>query len=102
MGEVPDRFRQGLTAIKGVLSFCYMATLLIRDLPDEIDERLAEAAAAARRSKEKQAMFLIESGLMRRKRNHAEMLAEAKRIHAMFKGKPTTMKEILEWTEAEH
>ncbi len=77
-----------------------MATLLIRDLPDEIHERLVQSAQAARRSKEKQAMFLIESGL-RRRRPHEEVVKEARRIHALFKGE-VAMKDVLTWTEAEH
>ena len=40
-----------------------MPDLLIRDLPDEVNARLEQLAKASRRSKEKQAMVLIESAL---------------------------------------
>jgi plasmid stability protein len=76
-------------------------TLLIRDLPDDVARQLEASAKAARRSKEKQAMFLIETGL-RRKRNPAELREEAKKIHSQFKGAPVSMADVLKWTEAEH
>ena len=40
-----------------------MSDLLIRNLPREVHARLEQMAKAERRSKEKQAMVLIETGL---------------------------------------
>ena len=40
-----------------------MPDLLIRNLPREVNARLEQLAKASRRSKEKQAMVLIETGL---------------------------------------
>jgi len=58
------------------------------------------SAQAARRSKEKQALFLIESGL-RRKKPLTEVLEEARQIHKQFK-EPVSMADVLKWTEAAH
>ena len=94
-----SRIKRALIFCNGMLSFCYM-TLLIRDLPDDIAKQLEASARAARRSKEKQAMFLIETAL-RRRRKPAELREDAIKIHAQFKGKPAKMTDILKWTEAE-
>jgi plasmid stability protein len=77
-----------------------MSTILIRDIPDEVHSALVFQADKNRRSKEKQALFLIESGL-RRKRPSADVLAEARKLRAECKGE-TSMAEILKWTEAAH
>ena len=85
---------------KIVLAFCYMATLLIRDLPDEIEARLGQMAKLARRSKEKQAMVLLEEAIGRPPKPD-NTLAEARKLRAQCK-RPVTMTEILAATEAEH
>jgi plasmid stability protein len=77
-----------------------MSTILIRDMPDEVHSALVLAAEKNRRSKEKQALFLIETGLRRRKPS-TEVLAEARKLHAQFKGE-VDMKDVLTWTEAAH
>ena len=83
-----------------VLSFCYMATILIRDMPDEVHSALVIQAEKSRRSKEKQALFLIETGL-RRRLLALEVLKRARRLHAQCKDK-TTIQEILAATEEAH
>ena len=55
-----------------------MATILIRDIPDEVHSSLVLQAEQSRRSKEKQALYLIETGL-RRKMPAREVLARARR-----------------------
>jgi plasmid stability protein len=77
-----------------------MATILIRDMPDEVHASLVLQAEQGRRSKEKQALYLIETGL-RRKMPAQEVLARARRLHAQCKGK-TAIKDILAATEEAH
>ena len=45
-------------------------------------------------------MFLIESGLRRRK-PHKEVADETRRLHAQFK-KQVSLGDVLKWTEAAH
>ena len=92
--------RIGLLYGRPVLSFCYMATILIRDMPDEVHSALVIQAEKSRRSKEKQALFLIETGLRRNLPAH-EVLARARRLHRQCKSE-TTIKEILAATEEAH
>jgi plasmid stability protein len=77
-----------------------MATLLIRDVPDEVNAALLAQAGRSRRSKEKHALFLIESGL-REQRPVKQTLAMAAKLRANCK-RPVTMVEILKWTEEAH
>ena len=77
-----------------------MATILIRDMPAEVHASLALAAEKSRRSKEKQALYLIETGL-RRRMPASEVLARARRLHKQCKGR-TSIKDILAATEETH
>jgi len=77
-----------------------MATILIRDVPDEVHSSLVMQAEKSRRSKEKQALYLIETGL-RRKRPAQEVLAAARHIHEQCKSE-TAMKDIMAATEKAH
>ena len=77
-----------------------MATILIRDIPEEVHSALVLQAEKSRRSKEKQALYLIETGL-RQKMPAQEVLARARRLHDQCKGK-TAMKDILAATEEAH
>ena len=77
-----------------------MATILIRDIPDEVHSSLVLLAEKSRRSKEKQALHLIETGL-RRRLPAQEVLARARRLHEQCKDK-TAMKDILAATEETH
>lgn len=77
-----------------------MPTILIRDVPEDVHASLKAQADKNRRSAEKQALYLIETGL-RRRRPPEEVLAAARKIHAQCKG-VITMAEILEFTEAPH
>ena len=77
-----------------------MATMLIRDMPDEIHARLVAEAEQNRRNAEKHALYLIEVGLLNR-RPLAERQVAAKRIQAQFK-REVTMKEIIAATKEEH
>ena len=77
-----------------------MATILIRDMPEEVHSSLKAQAEKNRRSKEKQALYLIETGL-RRKLPAPEVLARARRLHAQCK-EGTTIKDILAATEEAH
>ena len=77
-----------------------MATLLIRDVPDEVHRELIAQAEQARRSKEKHALFLLETGL-RRKMSHPQVMAKAQRIRNQIKGE-ISIGDILKYTEQEH
>ena len=77
-----------------------MATLLIRNVPEELHKQLIAAAERERRSKEKQALVLLERALaIRRLPNNT--LKAARKIRAQFK-REVSMKEILAATEAQH
>jgi plasmid stability protein len=77
-----------------------MATILIRDIPDEVHASLVVQAERSRRSKEKQALYLIETGL-RRRMPAQEVLARARRLHRQCKVE-TAIKDILAATEEAH
>ena len=77
-----------------------MATLLIRDVPDDVHAALLAQAERNRRSMEKQALFLIEGGL-RSNRPVKQILAEAAKLRAQSK-RTVTMSEVLKWTEEVH
>lgn len=77
-----------------------MATLLIRDVPDDVNASLIAQAERNRRSKEKHALFLIEGGL-RNARPVGQTLAEAAKLRARCR-RPATMNEILKWTQEDH
>ena len=69
MGELAVRWKGGWKRVEiGVVHVIslIMKTLLIRDVPDEVHDVLVFEADRSRRSKEKQALYLIESGLSRR------------------------------------
>ena len=53
-----------------------MKTLLIRDVPDEVHELLVSEAERNRRSKEKQALYLIETSLATRPADTCSELLE--------------------------
>lgn len=57
-----------------------MATLTIKNLPDDLYAALREAAAAHRRSIIAEATVLLERGLGRRSVSEADLLAEAERL----------------------
>jgi hypothetical protein len=90
----------GLSAAYHMLSFCCMASIIIRDIPENVHASLKAQAEKNRRSKEKQALFLIETGL-RRRRPAQEILAEARKLRQQCTG-TLTLEEIMEATEAEH
>jgi len=77
-----------------------MATILIRDMPEEVHASLKAQAEKNRRSKEKQALDLIETG-PRRKLPAPEVLARAHCLPAQCK-EGTTIKDILVATEEAH
>jgi hypothetical protein len=65
-----------------------------------VHDRLAASAQTARRSKEKQALFILEQALGKPPKPD-NTLAEARKLHAQFK-RDVSMDEILAATEAEH
>jgi len=83
-----------------VLSFCYMSDVLIRDVPEPVHSALVSAAEKNRRSKEKQALWLIETGL-RRKPPVDEVLSQARKLRGECK-RQTPMADVLKFTEADH
>jgi plasmid stability protein len=77
-----------------------MATILIRDVPEAVHDSLKVQAEKSRRSKEKEALHLIEIGL-RRRPPAQEVLAEARKLRRQCRG-TLTLEEIMEATEAQH
>lgn len=77
-----------------------MPSLLIRDIPRKLDAELAALAERNRRSKEKQALFLIQTGI-RRIRTHEEVMRDVNRVAPKVRGK-ITMEEVLKFTEVPH
>ncbi len=77
-----------------------MGTILIREVPEAIHTALQLEAEKSRRSTEKQALYLIETGL-RRRMPAREVLARARRLHARCK-ETTSIKAILAATEGAH
>jgi plasmid stability protein len=77
-----------------------MASIIIRDMPEEVHTALKAQAEQNRRSKEKQALYLIETGL-RRKMPVQEALAQARRLHGQFRRR-TAIQAILAATEEAH
>jgi hypothetical protein len=70
-----------------------MATLVIKDLPDELHRRLKEEAFKARRSMTKEAIYLMETAL--EEKNEPSRLQELPRP---YQGqKPLTDKMIQKW-----
>ena len=69
-------------------------------MPEEVHAALKLEAEKSRRSKEKQALHLIETSL-RRKAPVQEVLARARRLHGQCK-QATTIKDILIATEEAH
>ena len=74
-----------------------MATILIRGVPAETAAALAAQAERSRRSKEKQALFLIESGLNFRP-SAKDILKKLVRIQNACK-REVTAEELVKWTK---
>jgi plasmid stability protein len=70
-----------------------MATLVIKNLPDDLHRRLKEEAQKAHRSMNGEAVYLLEAGL-----NHSPALSAARELPAPYEGKkPLTDKLIHQW-----
>lgn len=65
-----------------------MATITIKDIPDELYEKLEETAKLHRRSIDSEIIQCIENAIVRRRMSADEMLAEARRIRALTDGIP--------------
>lgn len=87
--------------LQSAINLLRMATLVIRDIPDELNAELAEDAARNHRSKEKQALHLLKTGLRKPRTSVEETLTRFKALHRQMK-RPVSMEEILEATEADH
>lgn len=57
-----------------------MATITVKDIPDDLYEKLKKAAAAHHRSINREIIHYIEHALQSRKVNIEEVVAEARRI----------------------
>ena len=70
-----------------------MATLVIKNMPDELHRRLKKEAQKARRSMTREAVYLLDAGL-----NGQFGLVSARELPAPYEGKkPLTDKLIHEW-----
>jgi plasmid stability protein len=77
-----------------------MATMLIRDIPDELHAEIVSEAQRNLRSAEKQALMFIKLGL-RKRVSEEEVEARAEKVREACK-RPVAMAEILEATEEDH
>jgi plasmid stability protein len=77
-----------------------MATMLIRDIPDELHAEIVSEAQRNLRSAEKQALMFIKLGL-RKRISEEELETRAEKVRQVCK-RPVTMAEILEATEEDH
>ncbi len=59
-----------------------MATITVKDIPDDLYEKLKKAAAAHHRSINREIIHYIEHALQNRKVDIEEVVAEARRIQA--------------------
>ena|SRR2546421_262173 len=85
------------------LKKCYhfdMPTLLIRDVPRDLHKQLVQTAKKERRSKEKQALILLERALAVR-RIPDNTIEIARKLRAQCK-REVSMEEILAATEGPH
>jgi plasmid stability protein len=57
-----------------------MATITVKDIPDELYAALKKKAAVHRRSVNREVIYYIEEALSRREINVEELLGEARRI----------------------
>lgn len=71
-----------------------MATITVKDIPDELYEALKQKAAAHHRSINREIIYYIEQGVGSRQQSVDEIVAEARRIHAKI-GKLPVDEEIL-------
>ena len=70
-----------------------MATLVIKNLPDELHRRLKEEAQKAHRSMTREAVYLLDAGL-----NGSLGPSQARELPAPYEGKkPLTDKLIHQW-----
>jgi plasmid stability protein len=70
-----------------------MATLVIKDLPEDLHRRLKEEAQKAHRSMNREAVYLLEAGL-----NGTRAALSARELPAPYEGKiPLTDKLIHQW-----
>ncbi len=77
-----------------------MNTLTIRDIPDELNTALIQKAQQNRRSKEKHALFLLESAI-RERPSAKQTMATAAQLRKQCQ-RATTLAEILKLTEENH
>lgn len=77
-----------------------MATILIRDVPEDIHDALILQADKNCRSKEQEALFLIKGGL-RGEKPAKDTLAEVSKIRTQCV-REVSMEEVLKWTEEAH
>ena len=59
-----------------------MATITVKDIPDELYEAFKKKAAANHRSVNREMIYLIEQAVGQREIDVEQILAEARRLHA--------------------
>jgi len=71
-----------------------MATVTVKNIPDELYERLKSAAEANRRSINSEIIMCIENTVVSRRINVHEMLENARQLRQMTAGHPITHEEF--------
>ncbi len=77
-----------------------MATITVKKIPDELYERLKQAAGANHRSINSEVIVCIERALGVRKDEVEAMLARARETRKLFRGPPITDEELTEMKRA--
>ncbi len=65
-----------------------MATLTLKNVPEELVDRLKEEAKENRRSLNQEALSRLEGTIGRRKRSSEEVIADLRRLHKRLGSRP--------------
>jgi plasmid stability protein len=71
-----------------------MATITVKNIPDELYDRLREAAKSNRRSINGEIIIRIERSLTPRRTPTEPLLAQIRRLHDSFEGRNLTVEQI--------
>ncbi|HMB54440.1 MAG TPA: Arc family DNA-binding protein [Thermoanaerobaculia bacterium] len=78
-----------------------MATLTLKNVPDELVERLKREAKENRRSLNQETLLRLEKSLATRRRSVEETLAALRRLHVKMEGLPPVDDEFIARAKAE-
>ena len=73
-----------------------MATLTLKNVPQELVERLKDEAKQNRRSLNQETLARLELSLAKRRRSGEETVASLRKLHKKMRGAPLLTDELLE------